>query len=319
MKTIVMVTGGCGYVGSKLVPLLVSHGFHVRVVDTQWFGNFLPESEKIAVVKKKVGELIQSDFDSVSSVIHLANIANDPSAELNPTLSWETNVLDFMHVLELSRSASIESFLYASSGSVYGIKTESRVTEELKLVPISLYNKTKMIAERVLKSYESDFRCISLRPATVCGYSPRMRLDVLINMFVWQAYSEGRIKVLGGEQIRPNIHIDDMCEVYLHFLKNQSLSSGSYNAGFENISVLEAAKMVSEIIPASIEVASTNDPRSYRQDSTKLLNTGFLPKKNVKEAIFELKERIESGSLIYDNRWYTVKTMKSLGFGSNHG
>jgi len=314
-----MVTGGCGYVGSRLVPHLVSKGFTVQVIDTQWFGNFLPSISGIEVIKKFVLDLVSTDFNSINSIIHLANIANDPSAELDPSLSWETNVLDFMHLLELCKKSSIESFIYASSGSVYGIKDEDKVTEDLDLIPISLYNKTKMIAERVLKSYESHFRCISLRPATICGYSPRMRFDVLINMFVWQAHNEGRIKVLGGDQIRPNIHIDDMCEVYLHFLKNKSLNSGSYNAGFENISVIEAAQLVSEIIPASIEVSPTNDPRSYHQDSTKLLNTGFLPKKNVRGAILELKERIDNGTLFYDDRWYTVKTMKSLGFGSNRG
>lgn len=316
MNPSVMVTGGCGYVGSRLVPHLISKGYSVRVVDTQWFGNFLIPSDQIEIRRKSIHELEISDFDSIESVIHLANIANDPSVELNPTLSWETNVLDFMHVLELSKKAGIKDFLYASSGSVYGIKDEERVTEELELVPISLYNKTKMIAERVLISYENYFRCIALRPATICGYSPRMRFDVLINMLVGQAYNKGKIRVLGGNQIRPNIHIEDMCDVYTHFLERPNLESGPYNAGFENVSVLEAANLVSSLIPSEIEIAPSNDPRSYRQDSSKLLRTGYSPKKDIKQAILDVVAKLEDGSLKDDERWRTVQRMKTLGFGN---
>jgi len=316
MNTSVMVTGGCGYVGSRLVPHLVSKGYSVRVVDTQWFGNFLVPSDQIEIRRKSIRELAISDFDSIDSVIHLANIANDPSVELNPTLSWETNVLDFMHVLELSKDAGIKDFLYASSGSVYGIKDEERVTEDLELVPISLYNKTKMIAERVLISYENYFRCIALRPATICGYSPRMRFDVLINMLVEQAYNKRKIRVLGGNQIRPNIHIEDMCDVYTHFLERPNLGSGPYNAGFENVSVLEAANLVSSLISSEIEIAPSNDPRSYRQDSSKLLSTGYSPKKGIKEAILDVVAKLEDGSLKDDERWHTVQRMKTLGFGN---
>jgi len=316
MNPSVMVTGGCGYVGSRLVPHLVSKGYSVRVVDTQWFGNFLVPSDQIEIRRKSIRELEMSDFDSIDSVIHLANIANDPSVELNPTLSWETNVLDFMHVLELSKASGIKDFLYASSGSVYGIKDEERVTEDLELVPISLYNKTKMIAERVLISYENYFRCIALRPATICGYSPRMRFDVLINMLVGQAYNKRKIRVLGGNQIRPNIHIEDMCDVYTHFLERPNLGSGPYNAGFENVSVLEAANLVSSLIPSEIEIAPSNDPRSYRQDSSKLLSTGYSPKKGIKEAILDVVAKLEDGSLKDDERWHTVQRMKTLGFGN---
>jgi len=316
MNPSVMVTGGCGYVGSRLVPHLVSKGYSVRVVDTQWFGNFLVPSDQIEIRRKSIRELEMSDFDSIDSVIHLANIANDPSVELNPNLSWETNVLDFMHVLELSKASGIKDFLYASSGSVYGIKDEERVTEDLELVPISLYNKTKMIAERVLISYENYFRCIALRPATICGYSPRMRFDVLINMLVGQAYNKRKIRVLGGNQIRPNIHIEDMCDVYTHFLERPNLGSGPYNAGFENVSVLEAANLVSSLIPSEIEIAPSNDPRSYRQDSSKLLSTGYSPKKGIKEAILDVVAKLEDGSLKDDERWHTVQRMKTLGFGN---
>lgn len=311
----ILVTGGCGYVGSRLVPKLLEHGHDVVVIDFQWFGNFLPDSQKLEVKKQDLRDLDDDDLHGIDSVIHLANIANDPSAELNPSLSWETNVLGAMHLLELCKKAEIKDFLYASSGSVYGIREEEKVTEDLDLVPISLYNKTKMIAERVVKSYENYFRCISIRPATVCGFSPRMRFDVLINMFVWQAFSFGEINVLGGDQIRPNIHIDDLSEVYMHVLNHTNIPSGAYNAGFENISVLNAAKLVAKAVPAKIKVSDSNDPRSYRQDSSKLLATGFKPSKNVEIAIAEITSNLEAGTLTDDERWYTVKRMKSLKVG----
>lgn len=311
----ILVTGGCGYVGSRLVPKLLEHGHDVVVIDFQWFGNFLPDSQKLEVKNQDLRDLDGEDLRGIDSVIHLANIANDPSAELNPSLSWETNVLGAMHLLELCKKAEIKDFLYASSGSVYGIKEEEKVTEDLDLVPISLYNKTKMIAERVVKSYENYFRCISIRPATVCGFSPRMRFDVLINMFVWQAFSFGEINVLGGDQIRPNIHIDDLSEVYIHVLNHTNIPSGAYNAGFENISVLNAAKLVAKAVPAKIKVSESNDPRSYRQDSSKLLATGFKPSKNIEIAIAEITSNLEAGTLTDDERWYTVKRMKSLKVG----
>jgi nucleoside-diphosphate-sugar epimerase len=311
----ILVTGGCGYVGSRLIPSLMQHGHDVLVVDHQWFGNFLPVSKKVEVYEKSVLDLTPSDIDGVNAVIHLANIANDPSVELNQTLSWETNVLGTLHLLELSKKSQVQDFIYSSSGSVYGVKSEDRVTEELELIPISLYNKTKMIAERVVKSYEGNFRCISIRPATVCGYSPRMRLDVLINMFAWQAFSQSRIQVLGGDQIRPNVHIDDLCDAIIHFLIHEELPSGAYNVGFENISVKSAATLVSQIIPANIEYMPSVDPRSYRQDSTKLLSTGFKPTRDISIAIQDLKSKFESGQIIYDERWFTVPRMKALGFG----
>lgn len=215
----------------------------------------------------------------MDSVIHLANIANDPGVELNPTMSWEVNVLHMTQLLELCKYVGIKNFIYASSGSVYGVKSEPKVTEELSLVPISTYNKTKMAAERVTLSYKDYFRVICVRPATVCGLSPRMRFDVVVNMFVHQAFMNRRITVLGGDQIRPNIHIDDLCKVYLHFLQNDSIQSGFYNAGFENISVLSIAEQINANYGSEIEVLPSNDPRSYRQDSTKLLSTGFAPHK----------------------------------------
>jgi len=255
-------------------------------------------------------ELTEQDLQDVEAVIHLANVANDPSVELNPVLSWEINVLHTTQLLNLCRKIkSIKKFMYASSGSVYGVKDEPRVTEDLDLVPISAYNKTKMSAERVSLSYSEDFSIYCIRPATVCGLSPRMRFDVVVNMFVMQAYKNGAITVLGGDQVRPNIHIEDMARVYEHFLNNDGIPSGSYNAGFENISVMAIAEMVAAKFDVSIEVKESNDPRSYRQDSSKLLCTGFTQTKFVSDAIDEISQALLSGNLEDNDRWYTVRWM----------
>jgi nucleoside-diphosphate-sugar epimerase len=308
----ILVTGGCGYVGSVLVPQLLSDGHNVLVVDDQWFGNFLPSHPELAIRKKSINQIDDADLNGIEAVIHLANVANDPSVELNPTFSWEVNVLHTTQFLELcKRAKSVKKFMFASSGSVYGVKSEPNVTEELSLVPISAYNKTKMSAERVCLSYAEYFDVICVRPATVCGVSPRMRFDVVVNMFVLQAFTKSKITVLGGEQVRPNIHIDDMACVYTHFLGKNGLGSAIYNAGFENISVMDIAKMVQEVFKVEIEVKPSNDPRSYRQDSTKLLETGFVRKKSVSDAISEIATKLKNGEVKDDERWHTVKWMTS--------
>jgi len=306
----ILVTGGCGYVGSVLVPNLAAAGHEITVVDSQWFGNFLPNSSNIKILKKYFSEVTLDDLDGIDSVIHLANVANDPSVDLNPILSWEVNVLHTTQLLNLcKKSKSIKSFMYASSGSVYGVKEEARVTEELDLVPISAYNKTKMSAERVCLSYSGDFSVYCIRPATVCGISPRMRFDVVVNMFVMHAFKNNKISVFGGDQIRPNIHIEDMSRVYEHFLGNPGLTSGCYNAGFENISVLSIAELVAEKFGVEIEIQPSNDPRSYRQDSSKLIDTGYRQTKTVENAIDEISLALNSGQIIDNDRWYTVKWM----------
>jgi nucleoside-diphosphate-sugar epimerase len=308
----ILVTGGCGYVGSVLVPQLLSDGHNVLVVDDQCFGNFLPSHPELAIRKKSINQIDDADLNGIEAVIHLANVANDPSVELNPTFSWEVNVLHTTQFLELcKRAKSVKKFMFASSGSVYGVKSEPNVTEELSLVPISAYNKTKMSAERVCLSYAEYFDVICVRPATVCGVSPRMRFDVVVNMFVLQAFTKSKITVLGGEQVRPNIHIDDMACVYTHFLGKNGLGSAIYNAGFENISVMDIAKMVQEVFKVEIEVKPSNDPRSYRQDSTKLLETGFVRKKSVSDAISEIATKLKNGEIKDDERWHTVKWMTS--------
>ena len=174
----------------------------------------------------------------------------------------------------------IKHLIFASSGSVYGIKDEEKVTEDLELVPISTYNKTKMVRRKNIFILKDELKVNCIRPATVCGISPRMRLDVSVNMLTYQA--KGKITVFGGNQTRPNIHIKDMVNVYKHFLKNTDIPSGCFNAGFENISILDIAKEVARLIDAEIIITESNDPRSYRQDSTKLLETGFKPKYNIR-------------------------------------
>lgn len=313
----ILVTGGCGYVGSKLVPRLIEEGHQVLVVDDMWFGNFLEPNKNLSIIKKFFAEISLDDLENVNAVIHLANVANDPSVELNPVFSWEINVLHTTQLLELCRRrSSIKHFIYASSGSVYGVKTENNVTEDLALVPISAYNKTKMSAERVCLSYVNDFAVHVVRPATVCGVSPRMRFDVVVNMFVLQAFRDKKITVLGGDQIRPNIHIDDMAAVYVHFINNPDLESGSYNAGFENISVMSIAELVAANSDAEILTMPSNDPRSYRQDSSKLMRTGFSPHKSVRAAVDDIFDSLLKGSLKDDERWHTVSWMRKNNIGA---
>lgn len=312
----ILVTGGCGYVGSVLVPRLLNEGNNVLVIDDQWFGNFLLSHPELNVRKKSINQIDDADLNGIEAVIHLANVANDPSVELNPTFSWEVNVLHTTQFLELcKRSKTVKKFMFASSGSVYGVKSEPNVTEELSLVPISAYNKTKMSAERVCLSYGEHFDVTCVRPATVCGVSPRMRFDVVVNMFVLQAFTKNKITVLGGDQVRPNIHIEDMVSVYIHFLSKNGLGSGIYNAGFENISVMDIAKMVQDVFKVEVEVKPSNDPRSYRQDSSKLLDTGFVQMKSVSDAINEISTKLKNGEINDDDRWHTVKWMTSQKIG----
>jgi nucleoside-diphosphate-sugar epimerase len=247
-------------------------------------------------------------MDAIDSVVHLANVANDPSVDLAPTLSWEVNVLATMRVVEAAIKSGVKKFIYASSGSVYGVKEEPEVTEDLELVPISVYNKTKMTAERVLMSYKGEIETWIVRPATVCGLSPRMRLDLSVNLLTFQALKNKKITVFGGNQVRPNIHVDDLSAVYRHILSGD-VPEGIYNAGFENVSILELAQEIASRTGAEIVVSESNDPRSYRQSSKKLLATGFVPKKRVSDAIQELVDAFDAGDLVDREEWHTVKSM----------
>ena len=309
----ILITGACGFVGSSLVPYLLKQGHKLKTFDNEWFGNSLRHDPMLKHQKKDIRLLEESDFEDVDSVIHLANIANDPGVELNTNLSWEVNVLATHKLAELAVNAGVKSFIYASSGSVYGIKEEEQVTEDLPLIPISVYNKTKMVSERVLLSYRERMQVINVRPATVCGWSPRMRLDVSVNMLTFQALQNKKITVFGGKQVRPNIHIQDMIRVYDHFLLQiDALDSGNYNAGFENMSILAIAELIKSKIPAEIVITESNDPRSYRQNSDKLLATGFLHSFSVEDAIDEIIAKYNTGEIENKDEYYTVKTMKNL-------
>ena len=308
----ILITGGCGFVGTVLTEQLLRDGHQITVVDTQWFGNHLKPHTKLLVLKQDSRDVDSIPLKGVEAIIHLANIANDPGVEMNPTLSWEVNVLASQQLADRSVRAGVKQFIFASSGSVYGIKDDLQVTEDLRLVPISAYNKTKMVAERVLLSYADVIQIHCIRPATVCGYSPRMRLDVSVNMLTMQALKNGKMTVFGGDQTRPNIHIDDMVRVYQHFLAKPELPSGCYNAGFENISILDIAQKVAATVPAEIVVSASNDPRSYRQNSDKLLATGFVQKASVSKAINDVTAKFKSGELVDNDQCYTVRWMKHL-------
>lgn len=308
----ILITGGCGFVGTVLTAQLLQDGHQITVVDTQWFGNHLKPHPRLTVLKQDTRDVNSIPLKNVDAVIHLANIANDPGVEMNPTLSWEVNVLATQQLADRAVRAGVKQFIFASSGSVYGVKDDPQVTEDLELVPISAYNKTKMVAERVLLSYTDAMQIHCIRPATVCGYSPRMRLDVSVNMLTMQALKNGRMTVFGGDQTRPNIHITDMVNVYRHFLAKPGLASGCYNAGFENISILDIAKIVASKVPAEIAVSASNDPRSYRQNSDKLLATGFVQGATVSDAIDDVIAKFKSGELVENDQCYTVRWMKHL-------
>jgi nucleoside-diphosphate-sugar epimerase len=304
-----LVTGGCGYKGHVLVPKLLEQGHAVVAFDTQWFGNFLAPYPSLTVVKGDVRDIDSVPLQGVDCIIHLASIANDPCGDLDPKLTWEVSALATMQLADRAKRLGIERFIYASSSSVYGIKEEAQVTEDLELKPISEYNKTKMVSERVLLSYQDDMVVQIVRPATVCGYSPRMRLDVSVNMLTMQALTSGRITVFGGDQTRPNIHIDDITDVYVHLI-NHPEATGVYNAGFENISILDIAKLVARHVPAEIVVSPSNDPRSYRVNSDRLLATGFAPKKSVEHAVREIAAKFRAGELKDEERFSNLKWMQ---------
>lgn len=304
----IFVSGACGYKGSVLVPKLLARGHKVVAFDIQWFGTYLEASPSLEVVQGDVRTVTAAELEGVDAIIHLASVANDPCGDLDPKLTWEISALGTMRLAELAVRLGIRRFIYASSSSVYGVKAEEQVTEDLSLEPISEYNKTKMIAERVLLSYAPALIPQIVRPATVCGVSPRMRLDVSVNMLTMQALTNGRITVFGGDQVRPNIHIDDITDVYLHLLDHPEFT-GIYNAGFENISIRDIANRIVSTIPAEVVVTPSNDPRSYRVNSDRLLATGFRPRRTIDDAISEIVAAYQRGVLKDEDRWHNLRWM----------
>ncbi|MDO8713781.1 MAG: SDR family oxidoreductase [Polynucleobacter sp.] len=312
----IFVTGGCGYKGSVLVPKLLAQGHTVQVLDTMWFGNFMQPHQRLTVTQGDVRNIEDIDLAGVDAVIHLSSVANDPCGDLDPKLTWEISALATMQLADKAVRQGVKQFIYASSGSVYGVKEEDQVTEDLELKPISEYNKTKMVSERVLLSYSDKMVVQIVRPATVCGYSPRMRLDVSVNMLTMQALTNGKITVFGGAQVRPNIHIDDIASVYLHLVEHPEIT-GIFNAGFENISILDIANRVAKHVATEIVVTESNDPRSYRVNSDKLLATGFKPSKTVENAIEEIIAKYKSGQLKDEERFHNLRWMQSTVLAGN--
>jgi nucleoside-diphosphate-sugar epimerase len=306
-----LITGGCGYVGSELIKSLLKSNHKIINVDTQWFGNYLPGNKNLKNIKKDIRNIPDRLFKNIDIVIHLANIANDPAVELNPVLSWEVNVLASMKLINQSIKHDVKKFIYASSGSVYGIKKEKKVTENLELIPVSIYNKTKMISERVLISFRDKIIINCIRPATVCGLSARMRFDLTVNLLTLQALKNKKITIFNGNQIRPNIHIKDMVRVYEFFIK-KNISSGFYNAGFENLKIKNIAQKIKDKIKVNVIKLKSNDLRSYRQDSTKLIGLGFKRKFSVENAIDEIINAYNSNKIKDKKNNYTVQWMKKL-------
>lgn len=309
----ILVTGACGYKGNVLVPKLLNAGHSVTAFDIMWFGNDLPKHPNLKVIQGDVRHIDSIPLAGIEAIIHLSSIANDPAGDLDPKLTWEVSALSTMQLIDKAVRLGIRRFIYASSGSVYGLSDEERVTENLPLVPLSEYNKTKMVAERVVLSYANDMVVQIVRPATVCGLSPRMRLDVSVNMLTMQALTRGEITVLGGDQIRPNIHIDDITDLYLFLLDRPDIA-GVYNAGFENLSIRRIAEMACQKAEAKIIVLPSNDPRSYRVNSDKLLATGFRPKKTVEDAIDEVCIAYRNGQLVDQERFHTLQWMQKTVF-----
>jgi nucleoside-diphosphate-sugar epimerase len=310
MKKKILVTGGSGYQGVKLIKILINKGFSVINVDNNLFGNYFIKNKNIKNYQLDINQIYKVDLKNVYACIHLASIANDPMVDLNQSFSWETSALGTMVLMEQLKKYKVKKIIYASSGSVYGIKKEKRVTENLSLKPLSTYNKVKMVTERVILSYKKYLNVIILRPATVCGFSPRMRLDVTVNMLTFHALKNKKITVFGGKQKRPNIHIDDLLDAYIFFL-TKNIKSDIFNIGFENLSIIDIAKKISKIIKSKIIIKkNSSDARSYNLDSSKLLKTGFRPKKKISDAIIELKDLYNKNILKDKPNFHSIKWLK---------
>ena len=318
MKNI-LITGGGGYVGSNLTKELLLDGYNVTVLDTFWFGNYLKRHKNLKILKKDIRMVSDRDIKNIDCIMHLASIANDPAAELNAKLTWDVNVLATYKLITLAINQKVKKFIFASSGSVYGIKKEKKVTEDLSLKPISEYNKSKMIGERVLLSYKKKIDLTILRPATVCGYSPAMRLDVAINALTFGALQNNLITVFGGKQIRPNLTMHDMVNAYKFslkrkFKKNRVTKKIIFNLGFENLSILNMAKRIQKKINTGsrILIKKGNDPRSYRQNSDRIIKEGFVPQKKIEDAIIEIKDNFLQKKIKKRSSYFRINTLKMI-------
>ena len=320
----IFVTGGAGYVGAVLVPRLLDEGYKVTVLDLMIYGaNFLPENPQLKIIKGDIRDqaLLERAMPGHDAVIHLACISNDPSFELNPGLGKSINLDAFRPLVAISRKSGVGRFIYASSSSVYGIKEEKDVHEGMALEPLTDYSRFKADCEKILLEYQmSDFTVVTIRPATVCGYSPRQRLDVVVNILTNLAYHNRQITVFGGEQLRPNIHIHDMVESYLALLNatRQQVAGKIYNVGYENQPVRVLAETVREVVGEDVQLITTptDDNRSYHISSQKILaDLGFAARHTIRDAVEDLLMAFQQGHLpnsLEDETYFNIRRMQSL-------
>jgi nucleoside-diphosphate-sugar epimerase len=323
-KQSVFITGGAGYVGAMLVPRLLQEGHRVTVLDLMIYGeDVLPKNPALTLIKGDIRnqELMKSSILGHDVVIHLACISNDPSFELNPELGKSINLDPFRPMVEISKNAGVKRFFYASSSSVYGIKDEPNVHEGMSLEPLTDYSVFKMNCEEILSEYQSDeFTTTTIRPATVCGYSPRQRLDVVVNILTNLAYHKREISVFGGAQLRPNIHIADMVEIYVVLLNapKEKIAGEIFNGGYENYSVLQLAEAVRDVIGEDVvlKTTPTDDNRSYHVSSKKIADVlGFTTSHTIKDAVSDIKNAFEKGLLpnsLDDEMYFNIKRMQSI-------
>jgi nucleoside-diphosphate-sugar epimerase len=322
----VLVTGGAGYVGSNLVPKLVDAGYEVAVLDLYIYGDVFAGLNGNPNFTQIRGDLrnpadVSKALRGCDAVIHLACISNDPSFDLNPDLGKSINFDCFRPLVKAAKDAGAKRFIYASSSSVYGIKDELDVTEDLPLVPLTDYSKYKAMCEEVLEEErEPGFVAVTLRPATVCGYARRLRLDLTVNILTNHAINNGRITVFGGEQLRPNIHVEDMTDLYLLLLEqpDEAIDGKIWNAGYHNLKVRAIADMVRDEVGPKVDivVTPTDDHRSYHVSSEKIRrDIGFVAERTVKDAIIDLKTAFLAGKVpdaMTDDRYYNIKRMQAL-------
>lgn len=327
MSWSVLVTGGAGYVGSRLVPKLLEAGHRVTVLDLFIYGdhvfNGVSDHPRLRQVKGDIrdSKAVKDALKGCDAVIHLACISNDPSFELDPALGRSINFDCFRPLVRAAKEAGVRRFIYASSSSVYGIKDEDDVTEDLPLKPLTDYSKYKAMCEEVLEQErEPGFVTLTLRPATVCGYSPRLRLDLTVNILTNHAVNNGKITVFGGEQQRPNIDIEDMTDLYVRCLEwpDELIDGKVFNAGYENHTVRELAELVRSQVGTGVSIVTTptNDHRSYRVNSDKIARElGFRPRRTIEDAVQGLVAAFAAGKVpnaMTDDRYYNVKRMQAI-------
>ena len=325
----VLVTGGAGYVGAVLTPVLLKAGYEVVVFDIQFFGDEgVPNHPKITSIKGDLRDTaaFAEAVKGCDAVIHLACISNDPSFILDPGLSKSINFDCFEPMVIAAKAAGVKRFVYASTSSVYGVSDEPQVTEDHPLLPITDYNKYKGLCEPLLFKHQSDdFVCVTIRPATVCGYSKRMRLDLSVNILTTHAIVNQKIRVFGGSQLRPNIHVADVCDLYhlLLQLDDEKIAGQTFNAGYQNMSISDLADIVKRVVEeeypgnGAIQIATepSDDIRSYHINSDKIRRViGFEPKRTLEDAVRELCRAFKDGLLpdpFGDEKYYNVKTMQA--------